>query len=196
MEANAPILDSKGAVRAAHVGDVEAIHRVLAAAFSALRGRGYAHRALEAAILSPATIEERLVRGDHVLVAEEGGHIVGTVTGIEEHEAMHVCSLSVHPAWQGRGIARRLMDALEAVAIQRRHHKLWLQTAWAMTEAIALYRSLGYEQEGYQTRQFYGEDFLVFGKALDRSDAGPAAAADRPTTARKERSDDQNPLDA
>ncbi|HEY75322.1 MAG TPA: GNAT family N-acetyltransferase [Thermoflexia bacterium] len=153
-------------IRKARRADVEAVHRVLTAAFQGLRGRGYSERALEAAILSPQEIGRRVDEGAHVLVAEVDGQIVGTATGLEEHEALHVCSVAVHPDWQGQGIARRLMKALEEIARQRGCHKLWLQTAWAMTEAITLYERAGYRQEGYQPRQFYGEDFLVFGKVL------------------------------
>jgi len=157
----------KVTVRKACPDDAEAIHHVLAAAFCRLRGRGYSDQALEAAIISPEEISRRIVQGGHVLVAQVQGQIVGTATGLEEHRALHVCSAAVYPGWQGRGIARRLMEALADIARQRRCRKLWLQTAWAMTEAIALYRRLGYQQEGYQPSQFYGEDFLVFGKVLE-----------------------------
>ena len=159
--------DVEMTIRKARSGEAAAIHRVLNAAFRGLRGRGYNHRALEAAIIPPGAIGQRIAQGDHVLVAETEKRIVGTATGLEEHEALHVCSVAVLPDWQGYGIARRLMEALEDIARQRRCHKLWLQTAWAMTEAIALYERLGYQREGYQPRQFYGEDFVMFGKVLE-----------------------------
>jgi ribosomal protein S18 acetylase RimI-like enzyme len=166
---------AKVVIRNARPGEADDIHRVLVAAFRGLRGRGYSHQAIEAAIVPPGEIVRRMVEGGHVLVAQVGGQIVGTVTGLEEHQALHVCSLAVYPGNQGRGIARRLMEALEEVARRQGCHKLWLQTAWAMTEASALYERLGYQQEGYQSRQFYGEDFLVFGKVLE-NDAGAQGA--------------------
>jgi ribosomal protein S18 acetylase RimI-like enzyme len=137
-------------VREARRAEVEAIHRVMVAAFRGLQGRGYGHRAIQAVIVLPGEVGRRMAQGGHVLVADVGGQIVGTATGLEEHESLHVCSLAVHPDHQGRGIARRLIEALEHIARQRGCRKLWLQTAWAMTEAIALYRQLGYLQEGYQ----------------------------------------------
>lgn len=154
-------------IREARLEDVETIHEILTTAFWGLRDRGYSHRALEAAIVPPEEIARRIGQGGCVLVAEADRLIVGTVTGLEEHEALHVCSLAVRPDWQGQEIARQLMEALENVARQRGCHKLWLQTAWAMTEAIALYERLGYRREGYQPRQFYGEDFVMFGKVLE-----------------------------
>lgn len=166
---------SKVTIRNARPGEADDIHRVLVAAFRGLRGRGYNHQALEAAIVPPDEITRRIIEGGHVLVAQVEKQIVGTVTGLEEHQALHVCSLAVYPGNQGRGIARRLMEALEDIARRQGCHKLWLQTAWAMTEAIALYERLGYRQEGYQPRQFYGEDFLMFGKVIEK-DAGRQGA--------------------
>jgi transcriptional regulator GlxA family with amidase domain len=58
------------------------------------------------------------------------------------------------------------MKDLEQVALDKECNKVWLQTAWSMSEAISLYEGLGYQQEGYQPRQFYGEDFIMFGKVL------------------------------
>ena len=157
-------------VRRARVEDTVSIHHILAAAFRNMRDRGYSHRASEAAIVSPQEINQRILKDNHVFVAVVDGCILGTATGIEEHETLHICSLAVHPDHWGRGIGRRLMETLEIVARSQGCHKVWLQTAWSMDEAISLYEGLGYKQEGYQPRQFYGEDFLLFGKELSRPD--------------------------
>lgn len=153
-------------IRTATVKDVDAICLVLQKAFASLRGRGYSERALRAAMYPPEFVQERIERGVHVLVAETDERIVGTATGIEEHESLHVCSVAVDPVFGDQGIARCLMHTLEKIAREKNCYKLFLQTAWSMTEAIALYRKLGYEQEGYQRKHFYGEDFLMFGKVL------------------------------
>ena len=156
-------------VRRAGSDDAGSIHQVLNRAFRDLRGRDYELRAIEAAIISLEEINHRITCGDHVMVAESDGVVVGTATGLEEHETLHVCSVAVDPAWQEHGIAQMLMEALEDIAQRQGCHKLWLQTAWVMTEAIALYERMGFQQEGYMPCQFYGEDFLVFGKVLKRT---------------------------
>jgi quercetin dioxygenase-like cupin family protein/ribosomal protein S18 acetylase RimI-like enzyme len=154
-------------IRRAQPEDASAIHKVLKRAFKGLEGRNYSQRAIETAILDPQSIEARMAQeGSHVLVALIEDQIAGTAGGIEEHESLQVSSLAVDPAYQGRGIACRLMEELENLARELRCHKLFLQTAWSMTEAIALYRSMGYKQEGYQPKHFCGEDFLLFGKVL------------------------------
>jgi hypothetical protein len=73
----------EGTICKAGLDDGDAIHAVLAAAFRNIQGRGYSHHALEGAIISPQEIRDRILIGNHVLVATIDGDIVGTVTGIE-----------------------------------------------------------------------------------------------------------------
>ena len=154
-------------VRQARFGDVEAILQVLTNAFMGLCGRGYARKAIEAAIISPEEVQRRISQGAYVMVAESEGLIIGTATGLVEHETLHVCSVAVDPTWQDRGVGQTLMESLEAIARMQRHRKLWLQTSWVMAEAISLYKRMGYRQEGYLPCHFFGEDFLAFGKVLN-----------------------------
>ena len=156
------------AVRKAGFQDVDGIHEVLKRAFERL-GRGYSSQAIKAAIVDSEEIAKRMRLGGHVLVAEFNNEIVGTVSGFEEHGSMRVCSLAVHPAHQNCGVAHQLMERLEMIGHRKRCYKLFLQTAWAMKEAIQLYESLGYVKEGYLREHFYGEDFLVFSKLIKRS---------------------------
>lgn len=154
-------------VRRAKLREAYKIHGVLKQAFKGLEGRGYSTRAIETATVDVEEIERRMRSGGHVLLAELSNEIIGTVTGFEEHKSMHVCSLAVHPDYQNRGVARKLMESLEIIARKKRCYKLFLQTAWAMKEAIRLYESLGYVKEGNLRKHFYGEDFIVFSKFIE-----------------------------
>jgi len=156
-------------IRKAKLQDADKIHKILAQAFKELEKRGYSTHAIETAIVDVDEIKNRIRSGGHVLVAEFENEIVGTVTGFEEHESMHVCSLSVYPVYQNCGVARQLMRHLEAIAHRKGCFKLFLHTAWAMKEAIRLYESLGYLKEGYLRRYFYGEDFIIFSKFIETS---------------------------
>lgn len=157
-------------IRRAKLHDAEKIHEVLRQAFKGLEGRGYSTQAIATAIIGADEIRKRMRLGGHVLVAELDDEIIGTVTGLEEHKSMHVCSLAVDPRYQNCGVAHQLMNCLERIAHDKGCYKLFLCTAWAMKEAIRLYESLGYVREGYLGSHFYGEGFIVFSKFIKRNE--------------------------
>jgi GNAT superfamily N-acetyltransferase len=83
-----------------------------------------------------------------VLVARIGRRIVGTVqidlaTPPNQRHRAEVTKLLVHPEVRRQGIARRLMVALEPVALAEGRTLLTLDT-WTGGHAEQLYRSLGY----------------------------------------------------
>jgi ribosomal protein S18 acetylase RimI-like enzyme len=57
------------------------------------------------------------------------------------------------PAWRGRGIGRRLWDATLAFAREAGYRKLVLQVRGSNAGAQAFYRSLGFVECGWLTRQ-------------------------------------------
>lgn len=87
-----------------------------------------------------------------VLVARIGPRIVGTVqidlaTPPNQRHRAEVAKLLVHPDTRRQGIARRLMVALETVALSEGRTLLTLDT-WTGSHAEQLYRSLGYTTVG------------------------------------------------
>ena len=153
-------------VRKAKLREADKIHEVLKQAFARLEGRGYSTEAIETATVDVEEINKRMRLGGHVLLAELGNEIIGTITGFEEHKSMRICSLAVHPDYQNRGVARQLMEHIETIARKKGCNKLFLCTAWSMKEAIRLYEKLGYMREGYLRGHFYGEDFIIFSKFI------------------------------
>ncbi|TDD30288.1 GNAT family N-acetyltransferase [Kribbella turkmenica] len=84
-------------------------------------------------------------RATDYLVAAADGDVVGciglmpVVDGVGEIKRMFV-----HEAHRGRGIARRLVTSVEAVARHRGATSLRLATGTRQPEAVALYESAGY----------------------------------------------------
>jgi ribosomal protein S18 acetylase RimI-like enzyme len=96
-------------------------------------------------------------RGSY-LVAEHAGEIVGHA--LFEPLALAVTShvfrltIAIHEGHQGRGGGRALMDALLGWArSDARVEKVELQVRSSNARAIALYRSLGFVEEGRKTKR-------------------------------------------
>ncbi len=86
-----------------------------------------------------------------ILVAREGGRILGTTTVIlgmppNGRQRGEIAKVLVHPAARRRGIARRLMLAAEALAAAEGKRTLVLDTAGL--EAEQLYLGLGWHVAG------------------------------------------------
>lgn len=105
-----------------------------------------------------ATIAGLEDRGGIYLVAEEEGAVVGHafLEPLPLAATAHVVRLTiaVHEGRQGRGVGRALMDALLGWArATARVEKVELQVRASNARAIALYRSLGFVEEGRKTRR-------------------------------------------
>ena len=96
-------------------------------------------------------------RGNY-LVAEHTGAIVGHafLEPLSLAATSHVVRLliAVHEGHQGRGVGRALMNELLRWARSSPHvEKVELQVRSSNDRAIALYRSLGFVEEGRKTRR-------------------------------------------
>jgi putative acetyltransferase len=131
---------------------------------------------------APDYIRERLAAQPGVikLVAEAGGDVVGFAELItypdnpRHHHAGEVNMITVHQDWQGKGVGRRLMEAMIELADN------WLQITrlglivWTVNEnAIRLYESLGFQREGvmpdYAFRRGAYVDALMMGRLTRRA---------------------------
>lgn len=63
-----------------------------------------------------------------------------------EWDDAEIKRMYVRPEFQRRGLARRLLTELEQSALEAGVTRLILETGLAQPEAIALYRSMGYEE--------------------------------------------------
>jgi ribosomal protein S18 acetylase RimI-like enzyme len=96
-------------------------------------------------------------RGRYI-VAEHAGSIVGhaLLESLSLAVTSHVVRLTiaVHEGHQGRGVGRALMNELLHWAQSTPHvEKVELQVRSSNQRAIALYRSLGFVEEGRKTRR-------------------------------------------
>jgi putative acetyltransferase len=101
-----------------------------------------------------------------LIVADVDGELVGCVA--LRPQATGVCELKrlyVKPAYRGRGLGRRLLEALLAEAVTAGYREAVFDTLESMTEALALYRTFGFaETDPYNEHPVEGT--LWFRKTL------------------------------
>ena len=92
-----------------------------------------------------------------VLVAVDGEAVLGSATlelgdRIEDEEPplaadeAHIRMLGVDPAARRRGVARALMDACEAAALEAGRSRITLHTTQRMRAAQTMYEAMGFER--------------------------------------------------
>jgi ribosomal protein S18 acetylase RimI-like enzyme len=97
---------------------------------------------------------------DHAVVAHRvdlallNGALAGLIETIDRPDHLLIENVAVAPAFQGRGLGRRLMAHAEQLARELGRAEIRLYTNARFTENIALYRRLGYridreEQSAY-----------------------------------------------
>lgn len=83
--------------------------------------------------------------GGRIFFAERDGQAVGCCGLIAMSDGgFEVTKMTVLPAARGGGLARRLLEACEAAALEAGAHRLYLETNSALTPAIALYERFGF----------------------------------------------------
>ncbi|TQV80927.1 GNAT family N-acetyltransferase [Denitrobaculum tricleocarpae] len=88
------------------------------------------------------------IEREQVSVVEVDGRVGGLLVLIDQADHLLLDNIAMHPDFQGRGLGRQLMDFAEAEALRRGFGELRLYTHESMTENIAIYSKLGWEETG------------------------------------------------
>jgi len=89
----------------------------------------------------------------------EGDTLAALIETAVEPDHLLIVNVAVAPAFQGRGLGRRLMAHAEKIAIDAGFTEVRLYTNSLMAENIALYRRLGYRIDREQP---FGTSIQVF----------------------------------
>ncbi len=101
-------------IRKATRADSLDILRCLSAAFEQYR-ESYTSAGYLDTVLTPKTIADRLEKMFVFVAADDSGQIVGTIArNVVGQDQGHVRGMAVLPAWQGAGIAARLLECAES----------------------------------------------------------------------------------
>ena len=100
-----------------------------------------------------------VIRDRRVTVAESHGAVVGAIVLDIDDEGFLVDNIAVHPAHQGRGLGKALLQFAEVEARRAGFDSIYLYTPEKMAENIALYSRIGYVE---YDRRSQGDFSLVY----------------------------------
>lgn len=102
---------------------------------------------------------DSLAAGYHAQVlCDENDSLLGYFVAMPGVEEMHLLNLTVAPAWQGRGLAVTMLDALHSHCRRLRLATLWLEVRASNERARRLYLRLGFAEVGLR-RGYYPAAF-------------------------------------
>jgi ribosomal protein S18 acetylase RimI-like enzyme len=101
-----------------------------------------------------------LIQRHKVFVLAEGDNIIGVLVLIEKDQGFLLDNVAVNPAYQRRGLGRKLIEFAEAEALRLGFSSIILYTNVQMTENIDLYRKLGFVETGRKQEQGYQRVYM------------------------------------
>jgi GNAT superfamily N-acetyltransferase len=93
-------------------------------------------------------------------VLKHGDAVRGVLVLIDNPGYLLLDNVAVDPDCQGQGLGRRLIEFAEAEAKRRGHPEIRLYTNEKMSENIALYRHLGFDETHRATEGGYARIFM------------------------------------
>lgn len=141
-------------VRPAEVADLCAVERIVSDAY-----RAYIERIGK----PPGPMLDDYsahVRNRAAWVAEIADKIVGVLILIDEADRLLLDNVAVDPGHHGRGIGRSLLNFAEQEAVRRGYREITLYTHAKMSENLAMYPALGWEETGRREQNGYQRVFF------------------------------------
>jgi GNAT superfamily N-acetyltransferase len=89
-----------------------------------------------------------------------GAPVTAVLVLIPEQDSMLVENIAVSPAAQGTGFGRLLMEFAERQALSQGMTRMTLYTNAVMTENLAIYAKLGYQENARHTQCGYSRVFM------------------------------------
>lgn len=152
-------------VRTAVADEARAVHDILSESFEPFKGL-YTEEAYNITIMTPAHIREHIQDDEHdVLVAYLNGRFVGTVTLQYRGDDVYVRSMGVRPAAQGKGVGKKLLEAIEERARHKGCKTITLECFEPLKRATTIYEKAKFRITG-KKRRYYGIETFEMVKEL------------------------------
>lgn len=152
-------------VRRAKAEDLAAILECLHEAFEPYR-KAYTPGAYADTVLTPAGLKQRFSEMCVFVAASMDTEIIGTVScnRVTEREG-YIRGMAVRTAWQGKGVAQRLLEAVEVELCALGCQRVTLDTTEPLLRAVSFYTRNGFRPTGAIT-DFFGMPLYEYGKEL------------------------------
>jgi ribosomal-protein-alanine N-acetyltransferase len=116
---------------------------------------------------------------DAQLLVDDEAHALGYFVAMEGVDEMHLLNITVAPAAQRQGHARRMLAALTTLCRERAAKTLWLEVRSSNDRARAMYARLGFSEVGLRKGYYpagFGrrEDAVVMSLAISSSQSATA----------------------
>lgn len=150
-------------IRLADPSDADAISALLLAAFAEFEPL-YTPTAFSATTPPKEQIVDRFGEGP-IWVAELEGAIVGTVSVVPRSTELYIRSMAVTPGARGQSVGARLLDVVEAFAVEKGHRRLVLNTTPFLLAALQLYERRGFRRTG-ELPNLFGTALITLAKEV------------------------------
>ncbi len=142
-------------IRRAHLNDLDKIAEIETAAFF----HGWTRENLRKEFNASFSV---------MLVAEFDNEIVGYISAWKITGEIQINRLAVIDAYRKRGIARRLIETLIAHCCMRPPYKILLEVREKNNAARALYKSLGFSENGLRKNYYQDDNAILLVKEIEQ----------------------------
>jgi ribosomal protein S18 acetylase RimI-like enzyme len=111
----------------------------------------------------------RRVAAGQVWLLDDAAGLAGILVLEDGPDGLMIDNIAVDPARRGTGCGKALMVFAEAEARRRGYSRLRLYTHALMTENLALYRRIGFRENGRVTEQGFDRVYMIKDVARSRS---------------------------
>ena len=153
-------------VRRAARRDTPGILRCLHAAFEKYRER-YTPEAFADTVLTGGDLHERFRKMFVYVAVTRKGKVIGTVAAALADREGHLRGMAVHPDFQKRGVAAKLLDRALSDLDARHCRRVTLDTTRPLRSAARFYKAKGFRRTS-RVSDFFGMPLYEYAKVMRR----------------------------
>jgi N-acetylglutamate synthase-like GNAT family acetyltransferase len=170
-----PTQSPRFSVRGASAEDIPGILECLSVAFEPYRD-SYTPGAFLDTVLTPETLNERLVHMQVFVALSPDGQIAGTIAcNLISPKEGHIRGMAVLPALHGKGLAAQLLDHAHSELLRKGCTRITLDTTEPLLRAIHFYEKHGFRRSG-RIIDFFGMPLIEYEKTLHLNRPTPITA--------------------